>query len=246
MTFLRLHILDELPPPTFRPLLGVESLRRLAWAVYYLDATLDGGNFGQSNVVDGSFTIQLPCEDRLFLQHKKTVTEPLIPSDITPSHTQLPLAAHLLRAISARGILASLHSRIQRRLVAPHEIEVLVRQAEHDALRLLDSLPSEMHYNRAQYHVYKDQLPLLLHLHVMRNTARRHLGLLKILVASQQQIGHDPVSAERKLLIRDTHELSAMFSDAAEHRVVLDPQLAMHAYNGIESRSGLRDTGLVR
>jgi hypothetical protein len=83
MTFLRLHIFDESPHPIMKPLLGAESLRRLAWSVYYLDATIDGGNYGFTAIPDGAFTISLPCDEKPFLQHVPTTKEYMLPT-ITP------------------------------------------------------------------------------------------------------------------------------------------------------------------
>ena len=231
MTFLRLHILDEAPHPVFKPLLGAESLRRLAWCVWYLDATIDGGNFGFSAIRDGGLTIQLPNDERPFLLHQNVQTEPLIPPQASSS-TSLGLGAHLIRSMQARQILADAHSRIQRRIIATHAIPDLVFQAEQQAQALLDTLPREMLYNRVQYHAYKDQLPMLVHLHVMRNTCFRHVALLRILAASNH--GQGDVRVQREQLIRDAQLLAEILGDAAGYHVALDPQMAMHAYNAIE------------
>ncbi|KAK6903352.1 hypothetical protein I203_106855 [Kwoniella mangroviensis CBS 8507] len=124
MTFLRLHELDEWPRQTAKPLLSKESLRRLAWSVWYLDATLDGGVFGASNIHEDAFTIQLPCEDRPFLLHRQVVTEHLVPRHPFVTHPgNLPrlepvdLSGHLIRAMAARQCLAQAYSRIRRRLL---------------------------------------------------------------------------------------------------------------------------------
>lgn len=115
LTFLRLHTLDGSPLVPHKGLLGPESLRRLAWSVYFLDATLDGGNYGFSCIEQASFTIQLPMEERLFLQHIEQTTESLEPK--VDSQQRLTLPALLLRAMAARQLLASIQSRIRRRLI---------------------------------------------------------------------------------------------------------------------------------
>lgn len=238
LIFLRLNCLDEAPPPSFKPLLSAESLRRLAWSVYFMDATVSGGVFGQNAIVTGCYTIQLPSEERPFLQHIHTTTEPLVPPSIPHNELDPPLGlgAHLIRAITARQILAGLHTQLQRRYIPVHDVARAVDKAERRALAMLDSLPLRMAYSRSQYHVYKDQMPLLLALHVMRNTAQRHLSLLR--VAAAKQIG-GPGEADipiyRAQMIADAKLLSTIFKDAAELDVALDPQLAMHAYNGFES-----------
>lgn len=236
MTFLRLHVLDETPHPHLKPLLSVESLRRLAWAVWFLDATIDGGNFGFSTIWEGAMTIQLPCDERPFMLHQTIPTEPLIRK--TPSHT-LGLPAHLLRAMHARQFLADAHSRIQRKLVDEADIPKIVADAESRAKVALDTLPPEMSYNRVQYHAYRDQRPMLVHLHVMRNNCSRHISLLRILAAPHIPQGVENIPTERNRLIQDARQLSVIFADAEHHQVILDPQMAMHAYNAIESRSSL-------
>ena len=220
MTFLRLHILDERPAPPPRPLLGTESLRRLAWSVWFLDATLDGGNFGFSAIVDSALTIALPCDVRDFLLHSSAP-----PHHLLDGARDLSLPAHLIRAMAARQTLASLHSRISRDLIPTNEIRHAIRHAEQHANELLN-LPPQLTYGPVQYIVHKDQLPCLVGLHVMRNTAKRHAANLHIL--NGEFVPH------RQTLIDLSLCLSQIINDALTRSVPLDPQIAMHAYNGIE------------
>jgi hypothetical protein len=257
MTFLRLHILDETPHPSPKPFLSLETLRRLAWSVWFLDATLDGGNFGFSTIGDGAITIQLPSDERPFLLHQSVTTEPLMPRDAASQNATLGLAAHLIRAMHARQILADAHSRIQRKLIPRDSIADLVRHTSNEARAILDTLPPEMRYSRIQYHAYRDQRSMLVHLHVMRNTCERHLGLLRMLslehaspelqgasgltdigLDGDDQRAHEAQDI-RKRLIADAIALSGIMSDALAYEVIFDPQMAMHSYNGIEG--GCRD-----
>jgi hypothetical protein len=235
MTFLRLHIFDESPHPTMKPLLGAESLRRLAWSVYYLDATIDGGNYGFTAIPDGAFTISLPCDEKPFLQHVSTTKEYMLPTIPPPVHSDLGLAGYLLRAMYARQILAGLHSRIQRNLVPSGSILDFVKQAESEAHQLLGTLPFDMTYTRTNFHILKGQQSLFLHLHVIRNTCSRHIALLKMLATSYTSTDRFDVSICRRQLIEDARTLSGFFAQALDHGTVLDPQLAMHAYGGLES-----------
>jgi hypothetical protein len=136
--------------------------------------------------------------------------------------------------MAARQILADLHSRMNRRLIPPHTIEGAVQQATKDALHLLDSLPPDMAYSRAQYLVHKDELPMLVLLHVMRNTCTRHIALLQIHASQHINDQAQNLSSIRQSLIEGALELSSILGDSIAHNVVLDPQIAMHAYNGIE------------
>lgn len=248
MTFLRLNNIDEDSPVPPKPLLSAETLRRLAWSVYFLDATISGGVFGQSSLTPSSFTIQLPAEERPFLQHVSVPTQMLTPSATGIGLANLGLGGHLMRAMSARQILAGLHSQIQRRLVPVSSVPALIAQARSESHSLLDSLPSHMEYSKRQYHIYKDQIPMLVGLHVMRNTSRRHEHLLDLAGAllvtdcdGQQPRGPSPIieasmSAHRLALIEEAEKLSEIFRDAADIGVSMDPQMAMHAYNGIEGK----------
>lgn len=235
MTFLRLNMLDETPHPHPKPFLSVETLRRLAWAVWYLDATMDGGNFGFATIAEGAMTIQLPCDERSFFLHQPVTTQPLVPSPLDLGQpANLGLAAHVIRAMYARQILADVHSRLQRRLVPPTAIAEFVLQAVARSTAVLESLPPDLSYNRSLYYAYKDQQSLLLHLHVMRNTARRHVALLRILAADHLVDGLADIAQQRRDLIGEATALSNLMADAIDHQVVMDPQMAMHAYNGIE------------
>lgn len=235
MTLLRLNTIDERRSQTSKSMLGLESLRRLAWAIYFFDATISGGVVGQSTVTPASFTIQLPCDDRLFLQHVDAVTEPLLPlvgasHGVTSDNSYtLGIGAHLIRAMSARQIVAELHSRIQRRLIADSQMIGDVALAESKVNGIMATLPPHMAYSKAPYHIYKDQRPMLLALHVMQITVRRHLSLLKLSLPNADQ------AACRLGLVREAQNLSEAFRNAIEFEIPLDPQLAMHAYHGIES-----------
>ncbi|WWD00966.1 hypothetical protein V866_007904 [Kwoniella sp. B9012] len=241
MTFLRLHELDEWPRQTAKPLLSKESLRRLAWSVWYVDATLDGGVFGASNIHEDAFTIQLPCDDRPFLLHRQVVTEQLVPR---PQSTILPgnlpqmepvdLAGHLIRAMAARQHLAQAYSRIRRRLLTHGSVIEMSREAQVKANRLLDSLTPDLGYSRALYHIYHDRRPALVSLHVVRNNCIRHTSLLRLMVAQLTSDTETDQNKERQMLISNAIKLSQILGDAIDHDVSLDPQIAMHAYNAIE------------
>lgn len=236
MTFLRLNMLDEPQhqPSSSKPFLSIETLRRLAWSVWYLDATIDGGNFGFTTIGEGAMTIQLPVDERSFLLHQTIITQPLVPPRDGSTSGQLGLSAHLIRAMHARQILADAHSRVQRRLIPSTAAADFVERAISQASFILDSLPLDLEYSRTLYYAYRDQLPLLLHLHVMRNTARRHIAQLRILAAEHLIDGLADVERQRRDLINLAVALSGIFADANEHRVIMDPQMAMHAYGGIE------------
>jgi hypothetical protein len=230
---------DESPHPLYKPILGAESLRRLAWSVYFLDATIDGGHYGFTAISDGAFTIALPCDEQAFLRHSAVPTEHINPfvGAVDATVSTIGLSGHLLRAMHVRQILAGLHSRIQRRLIPHPSIAGLTQQAEAEAVQLLGTLPLDMQYSRTNFHIFKSQQTLFLHLHVLRNTCLRHLALLKILSTSLSMGDPSQVSNHRQSLIREARQLSALFSQGVDHNVVLDPQLAMHAYNGIEGES---------
>lgn len=101
----------------------------------------------------------------------------------------------------------------------------------------MGALPPSMIYSRSQYHVHKDQRTLLVHLHAMRNTVERHAALLKLSLVAADTRNDFPsdLSAQYATLMDGAKGLSQLFSDALDFQVVLDPQMAMHAYNGLES-----------
>lgn len=222
MTFLRLHVLDEVPRPHTRPLLGAEGLRRLAWSVWYLDATNDAGNYFNSNIADGAMTIQLPSDERPFLLHQHVVTEPLHPVAVGAS-PGLSIGAHSIRANRARQFVAGLHLHLRRGFGDPAGAPL----AERRTIEMLDTLPESMRYSKAQYVAHKGQHTALVHLHVMRNTVIRHIAHLHLHIGYANEAAHAS-------LVAGARELSGIFADALELGVVLDPQMAMHAYNGIE------------
>ncbi|RSH84104.1 hypothetical protein EHS25_005349 [Saitozyma podzolica] len=148
--------------------------------------------------------------------------------------SDLGLSAHLIRSITARQAIADVHSRISRRLIESDQIPEAVETAESHARRLLDTFPAAMTYSRAQYHAFRDQVPIMVHLHLMRQTVQRHISLLRILSAADLHSGTPVVSRHRASLVQSAKETSRVVFDALEHRVTLDPQNAMHAYNAIE------------
>jgi hypothetical protein len=241
MTFLRIHILNESPCLNNKPLLRAESLRRLAWAVWFMDATIDGGNAGFSAIQEDALTIPLPCDERSFLLNLDTPTEVLyhtepLSAPLVDSHQgSLAIGAYLIRAMAARQVLADVHSRIARRLIEASHVDAIVRQAVLKTEGLLNSLPLDMAYSRSQFFVNRERLPCLISLHVMRNTCQRHVDLLEILAAPYLLNGTVILSAKRHSLIKSALELSAILGDAIDFGVTMDPQMSMHAFNGIEA-----------
>ncbi|WVQ92958.1 hypothetical protein IAU59_000019 [Kwoniella sp. CBS 9459] len=239
MTFLRLNELDQWPRQANKPLIHRESLRRLAWSVWFLDATLDGGNFGASTIHEDSYTIQLPFDDRPFLLHKHVVTEPLmppprLPSSITKPEDSLDLSAHLIRAMYARQVLAQTQSRMQKHILPADANANCVRHAEQKALTLLSSMPLDLQYTRTLYHVYRDRRPMVVCLHMVRNNCQRHQSLLRMSYEQQTSSRTYDTRSERLALIECAKSCSRILQDALEYNTSLDPQIGMHAYNAIE------------
>ncbi|WVF65281.1 hypothetical protein IAT40_000004 [Kwoniella sp. CBS 6097] len=239
MTFLRLNELDQWPRQANKPLIHRESLRRLAWSVWFLDATLDGGNIGASTIHDESFTIQLPLDERPFLLHQHVVTESLMPTrraldDPISSSDSLDISAHLVRAMYARQALAQTQSRIQKRIILPAESGPCISAAEEKAEMLLRSMPTHLQYSRSLYHVYRDRRPTIVCLHMVRNNCQRHRSLLRMLYAQQTSSQIYDTRVERLSLIECAKNCSRILQDALEYTIPLDPQIGMHAYNAIE------------
>jgi len=138
----------------------------------------------------------------------------------------------MIRAMTARQLVADLHSRIQRLLTLKEDLILALLDIEDQAAHLLRSLPSHLEYSKLQYHIYKEQRPMILVLHVSRINTRRHLLLLRS-AASICLAGHKaPVLSN---LVQEARNLGWLFGNAINLEVPVDPQLAMHAYHGIES-----------
>ena len=91
MQFLSLHSFDETYPQPhairLSPLLKPEALRRLAWAVFYLDTMADAGRHGIHTVTETGYHLQLPADEASFASGVDVITMPLEkhPSSKNPS-----------------------------------------------------------------------------------------------------------------------------------------------------------------
>lgn len=231
MLLLNLHKVETRRPTA--PLLSPESLNRLAWSVYFFDATVSGGVFGQTSLEAEALQIQLPTDENSFLRHTPTVTESLMPPPTTSS--DLGIDAHLIRAMYARQLVAGFHSRIQSGRFPEEKISEAYGQLLANTDRLFNSLPIHMAYSKGQFLVYKEQTPLFVVLHVLRIDLQRHLAHLNLTLTNMAFQVPSMSSSYRAEMILGAKQLSMIFDDAIEWSIALDPQLAMHAYHAIES-----------
>ena len=101
MQFHSLHVFDEAYPSRSRltprnPLLKRESLRRLAWSVFYLDAMVDAGRHGVHMLSDEGYHIQLPCDESDFIYDRDVITGSPADYLTADSNSLLGLAGHLI------------------------------------------------------------------------------------------------------------------------------------------------------
>lgn len=218
-------------------LVNCESLRRLAWSIIMTDMQVDCGHYGMHTIDDGTYTIQLPCEERSFLIGLDVVTEPIIPVPRHPgSIGNLGLTAHLLRAGLARRRILHSATKLARSMLPTSTIEQSVGRVEQQIRVLLDSLPQQLAYSTAHFLVYRDQQPTLLALHAYRCIAEIAFGRLRMMASDRIPEWQGQISKIRSDRVRHSLALSHLFADAIAHDVAIDPSLDTFVYVALEGR----------
>ena len=259
MQFLSLHVFDEVYPQPhairLNPMLKPEALRRLAWAVFYLDTMADAGRHGIHTVTETGFHLQLPADDNSFLRGQDVVTAPLEkhPSTssspsvywdraMSPHPDNLGVPGHLIRTAAMRRRILHFNSLLKYSKDTPEQMTNSVTYLENDLRAVITDLPASLSYSEDSLLIHSDRRTLFILLHMLRHNCFLMLLWAKLNVASRRgnQMSQIEISASTVPLMKDRvkHALgvSGMMADAVRLNVNCDPFVGVQAYTSLEGQ----------
>lgn len=98
--------------PELGALLTVETLRRLGWAVFYVDTLLDAGVEGNHSISETSMRLQLPADYAAFANDERVRTEPLRSFHVPATDSRVGMLGYEIRIAALRRRLLHLASSI--------------------------------------------------------------------------------------------------------------------------------------
>ena len=206
------------------PIVTNESLRRAAWATFYLDTVVDPAHSFHA-VREEMMELQLPGDEQSFLTGINATTGPLIPSSGSTDH--LDLSAHLLRATAARRRLSAIVYTLANSSQPQPEIQAALAAAENDVKGVLAGLPSRC----SNVEENRDRLAMFVHLHALR-------AHLKIILARGKALLEDGnVQQLRQERVKDASSVADSVSRAQGLQAKLGLQTGVIAFVALESQS---------
>ena len=252
--YLSLHIFDASysldAHADINPLLKPESLRRLAWSVFYLDTMADAGVHGMHQTTERSYHIQLPCEETDFLRSSKVVT-PLLSDIMTDMRSlfardpgmrdrmeRLGLSAFIIRTGAMRRRI--LHFASKLRWPGP-TIQELVAQSdcmEEELKAMLDQLPSSLEYSEDNLYVHSTQQAAFILLHILQHNCCLMLARARLLISALQPHGAPELAVvARKDRLQHAFACSRVVSDALQMDVQCDDFVGTASYTCLEGEN---------
>ncbi len=230
MQLMALQTADDAALPALSPLLTHEALRRVAWSVFFLDSTLDGGRHGSGLVDVALYRIQLPCTEQSFLGNDRAHTG----SILEPPSGATGLSALLMRAVLLRRrafdiLLGMRHGDCDG-------ADAAIAALERSVAEVKRSVPPRYHFTEDNVYLRRQRLPAFLLFHLLVRKVRIIINTTKL--ALQKRAGADapPVVAALRLeRISRAITIARVFDEGLKHQAAWDMQATAHAYVAIES-----------
>ena len=247
MQVLSLHTFDETYPEAEKlvshPLLKIEALRRLAWAVFFLDTTLDAGRHGVHTVTEEGYHLQLPCGETDFAQGKRVRTAFLSHRhDLStiagpPTSVQrLGISAHLMRTAAMRRRI--MHYNSTRRYSVEH-VSASLKQVDllgKDLQDVIAALPPNLMYSLATLALQAEQQTSFILLHTLRHNCFLMLARTRMNICGARQELTETLHTSMRERIRHAISVARIVGDAIQFGVNCDPFVAVQAYSALEGR----------
>lgn len=222
-----------------RPLLSGETLRRLAWATFYMDTVIDGGRYGFHTVDEKAFRVQLPCDEDRFLGNEKTETEPLYPLNnllgAQRERSTLGISAHLIRTGAARRRALFFAFRCSHKEDTPENLAVELSTLEYDMLQVTNSLPARFHLTTNNLLLHKDRLSTFVLLHVLRHNLFIIVGRAALQIFLRDINKAHLIQQVRRKRVSHALPIASLCVEGLKAGVFFDPQIGVHAYVALES-----------
>jgi hypothetical protein len=224
---------NNLSETPLSPLLTHETLRRVAWAVFFSDSILDGGRYGSGLVDINKFYIQLPCNEQSFLGNDNSKTE----SIFAPPSGATGLSGYIIRCVLLRRRAMDIFHRLSHDDYQLSNIEADLAAVEASVAEMTSSLPARYHFTADNTYLHRKRLPAFLLVHIMLHMLYNGTGSIKLrLYKKDSRLEHLIPDVRRQ---RITHALavSAIFAEGLKLTKIFCLHAAAVAYIVLESKS---------
>jgi hypothetical protein len=251
MQFLSLHIYDEVysQPHTIslNRLLSPEAMRRLAWAVFFMDAICDAGRHGVHTVTEEAYHIQLPCDETAFARGIEMRTESLKrPNDVeilspngqipTSGHA-LGVSAHIIKTAVFRRRILHYKSRIKYMTTSSEAMLADLAAMEEDLKVLMAEIPLDLAYSDDNLYVNPERRTAFILLHALRHNCFIMLAETRLIVCSKDSALQERNAEWMRDRVRHAYPVAGIVSDALRLGIICDPWIGALAYTSIEGTS---------
>jgi hypothetical protein len=244
MQYHSLHVFDEAFPSVdaipLNPLLKRETLRRLAWSVFYLDTMVDAGRHGVHNVTEEGYRIQLPCSEPSFARGSDVKTMGLreYTRGLDSSGLDTGISTQvIITAAVRRRLLHFWTSTLKYSTDPPASHLEHLHKLESELDRIMVSLPADLAYTEDNLYVLSGQRTALVLLHALRHTTSILLARIQCVLSERFTDKLDMAIAARRNRIRHALAIARLAVDAKRVDINLDPCVAFQSYTALEGMS---------
>lgn len=252
MQYLSLHLYDEVysQPQTMRinKLLKPEALRRLAWAVLFLDTMADAGRHGVHTVSEETYHIQLPCDETAFARGIEMRTRCLsLPNEMSilsptgqtarDGSSGLGISAHVIQTALYRRKICHYKSRIKYLTDSADEMLNTLTGMEVGLRALMAEIPPDLVYSTDNLYINPERRTAFILLHALRHNCFIMLAEARLIISSKEPSFHDKGYQWMRDRIKHAYPVASIVSDALRLGIVCDPWVGALAYTAIEGES---------
>lgn len=249
MQYLSLHIYDEVyaQPHTIglNKLLSPEALRRLAWAVFFLDAMGDAGRHGVHTVTEEAYHIQLPADETAFARGIEMRTECLRSNngdvEILSPNGQIPtpgaslgVSAHIIKTAAFRRRILHFKSRIKYMTTPSLNMLESLDVMERELKEVMGELPADLVYSEDNLYIHPERRTAFVVLHSLRHDCFIMLAEARLIICNKDPMLQEKTVQWMRDRVRHAYPVASIVSDALRLGIVCDPFIGALAYTAIE------------
>lgn len=248
MQFLSLHLYDEVysQPHTIslNKLLSPEAMRRLAWAVFFMDAICDAGRHDVHTVTEEAYHIQLPCDETSFARGVEMRTESLRrPNDleilspngqVSTGGPTLGVSAHIIKTAVFRRRLLHFKSRIKYMTASANTMLETLVTMERELKAVLSEITPDLVYSEDNLYVHPERRTAFILLHALRHNCFIMLAETRLIICTKDSDLQGQNTTWMKDRVRHAYPVASIVSDALRLGIVCDPWIGALAYTCIE------------
>lgn len=224
------------------PLWQEESLRRIAWSVFFADTFQDRGIFSLHSLSDGHMLLRLPCSEADFARGSIAAPTPYLldeyaeEGEVVGQEGSIGLSAYIIQIGAIRRRLLHFASILRPRRITNLSVLSRLADLESQLVSWTSNLPEDCKYTEDQMYTQRERSIALFSMHCLHHVSYIILNRAKLLLAISASVTTIDVPQCRQARIAQAFQIANITSTVLKLIPArFDSATAIIAYVAFES-----------